>query len=107
MEVDDLIRLRKLVTPAIIEVVFWVTGGFSFVGGLVQVVSGLSASFGGGRDVLVGLLIMLLGPLVARVCCEVVVVLFRIHSALDSIEAALIGDAVRVSDQRGGPEPGR
>jgi hypothetical protein len=107
MEPDDLIRLRKLVTPAIIEVVFWVSGGISFVGGLVQVVSGLSASFGGGRDVLVGLLIMLLGPLVARVCCEVVVVLFRIHSALQCIEAALGGDAVRVSDERGGPEPGR
>lgn len=88
----DFLLFRKMVAPAIVQIFFW----FSFVGcilfgGLLfaQVLSLLQQ--GAGFAPLAGYLfatfaIWFLGPLLARLICEVLILLFRIHDTLREIQ---------------------
>lgn len=69
----------RMLTPALIQVVFWIGVALSVLVGLVFI---FSAS---GSGAIFGLLYIVLGPLVVRVWCELVIVIFRIHSTLAEI----------------------
>ncbi|MBI3546659.1 MAG: DUF4282 domain-containing protein [Gammaproteobacteria bacterium] len=69
-----LLAFDRLITPAIIHFVYW-------LGITVAVLAGLGSIFGGG-SILKGLFVIVVGPIIVRVGCEVLVVLFRINENL-------------------------
>jgi hypothetical protein len=56
-----------------------------------MVVAGALADFGGGGLVLGGVFTLLLGPLMVRIWCEVLIVVFRILDTLVEIRDKLRG----------------
>lgn len=82
----DFLAFRKMITPSVIQILFW-------VGVIVCVLAGLGTMIGGSylpgssaSGALSGLLILLVGPIVVRVYCEILIVMFRIHDSLTVIE---------------------
>jgi hypothetical protein len=89
MEPKDFFTFDKMITPTIIQVVFWVLTVVTVIMGIAGIVSGANSSFGGGSQVLAGLLLLVLGPLVVRVYCEILIVVFRIHRTLTEIRDSM------------------
>ncbi|HEY42479.1 MAG TPA: DUF4282 domain-containing protein [Anaerolineae bacterium] len=85
---DDYLSFRKMITPIIIQVVFWIGAVLVALYGLWMIFSGATASFGGGQLVLSGLVTLLLGPLFWRIFCELLIVVFRINDTLTEIKGA-------------------
>ncbi|MDE2196048.1 MAG: DUF4282 domain-containing protein [Gammaproteobacteria bacterium] len=69
----EYLTFRRMITPIIIQVLFWL----GILG--IIVAAFMSGSF------LKGLLIIVIGPLVLRVYCEILIVLFKIHDAVEAI----------------------
>jgi hypothetical protein len=82
---EDYLKFRKMITPVIIQVIFWVGTVFAILTGLYQVFLGISADFQGGKQVLSGLLLLFLGPLGVRIFCELLIMLFRMKETMDEI----------------------
>jgi len=74
---NEFLSFRKMITPVIIQVLFW-------IGVAVCVIMGLATMVGGDR-VIPGLLTLILGPVIVRIYCELLILLFRIHDAVDEI----------------------
>jgi|HubBroStandDraft_1064217.scaffolds.fasta_scaffold462370_1 hypothetical protein len=79
----DFFFFKKLITPTVIQVIFWIWLAGIWLGALG---SGIALMSQGGFLILVGfiefLLIGVLGSIFARVSCEVVIVFFQIHAEL-------------------------
>ena len=86
---SDFWAFRTMVTPVIIQVLFWVGVIVCIVAGLVMIVMGIKLS--GDQMVLKGVLLAILGPLGVRVYCEILIVFFRINETLTEIKHALDG----------------
>jgi hypothetical protein len=74
---QDFLSFNRMITPVFIHVIYWI--------GIAAV---LLAGFGviaGGGGILKGLLAMVVGVIVVRVGCEVLIVLFRINDNLAAI----------------------
>ena len=76
----DFFSFRRMITPVIIQVIFWIFTAVAVIGGLVLL-------FRGGGATVAGLLWIVVGPLIARVYCELLIVIFRINSTLTDIRA--------------------
>lgn len=76
----DFLRFRRMLTPVLIQVVFWL-GVLGVIGvGIFNLIDG---------EILLGLAAILIGPIVVRVQTELLIVLFRMHSALQDIARAV------------------
>ena len=82
---EDFINFKKMLTPIIIKVLFWVGVALAILGGLATIVGGLSND-GGGKAVLMGLLMIVLGPVIVRIYCELLIVIFSINDTLTDIK---------------------
>jgi uncharacterized protein DUF4282 len=100
---SDFWAFRKMVTPVIIEIVFWVgvitciIAGLSLIGlgirhGPLLINTGLSPM----QMELWGALLLLFGPLAVRVYCEILIVIFRINETLTEIKHVLERKAIRL-----------
>ena len=85
-KVKNFLTFQKMLTPIIIQVIFWISVTACVVLGITLIVKGAGASFSGGKIVLEGILFLLLGPLVVRLYCEVLIILFRINDSLVAIK---------------------
>ena len=83
---NDFLAFRKMITPLIIQIIFWIGVAICVLSGLITVISGVASDFGGGAQVLRGLLIIILGPLGVRIYCELLIIVFRIHDRLVDIK---------------------
>jgi hypothetical protein len=73
----DFLRFEIMITPVLIQILFWiVTAGTVIVGILIIVTEGDAR----------GILILFLGPIVARIYAEVLILLFRINDHLRRIQ---------------------
>ena len=82
-ESSDFLSFRKMVTPIIIQILFWLGVIIAIISGIVSIVYGVVRS-----DVpilLYGLLFLILGPLVVRIYCEILILFFRINETLTEI----------------------
>ncbi|MGA2796620.1 MAG: DUF4282 domain-containing protein [Thermoguttaceae bacterium] len=71
---------RKMITPFIIQIVFW-------IGVAVSVIFGLGIMFHGNFVAFIlGLMYVVLGPLTVRIYCELIILLFRIYDVLNDIK---------------------
>ena len=72
---EDFLKFKKMLTPIIIQVLFWVGIVLCVLSGLVQIARGGA----------VGIVVLLIGPIAVRVYCEVLIVLFTISDTLTEI----------------------
>ena len=82
---NDLLAFRKMITPTVIQVVFWIGVVICVLAGIIGIISGVAGTRGGGAQVLGGLLTLILGPLFVRIYCELLIIIFRIHDRLTEI----------------------
>ena len=81
----DLLHFDVMITPRLITVLYWILLLVAVVAGIVQMTAGVGGGFGG---FLLGLLVMAGGGLVARIVCELVIVLFKINEYARAIAGA-------------------
>ncbi|GEK89684.1 MULTISPECIES: DUF4282 domain-containing protein [Alkalibacterium] len=74
---DSFFNFDTMITPKIIQIIFYIGLAVSIVSGLTTIIS--------GDSVFLGLAILIIGPLVIRVNCELVIVIFKIHEALQDM----------------------
>jgi len=84
----DFLAFRRMITPLVIQIIFWlgligcVLGGIGSI--IMSVVSG-----GGGSNIIIGILMglgmMVIGPVVVRIYCEVLILFFRMNETLTDI----------------------
>lgn len=84
----DFLAFRTMLTPIIIQAVFWIGAGICVIVGLIFILSGVG-QYGGGPRVLKGLLLMVLGPIGVRIYCEILIIFFRINETLTEIKHAM------------------
>jgi hypothetical protein len=75
---NEFLSFRKMITPIFIQVIFWL-----FV--VLAVISALVTMFQGGVNILFGLIFLVVGPFLARIYCELLIILFRIYDELVAI----------------------
>jgi hypothetical protein len=76
---DDFIHFRKLITPSIIKVLFWISSILCCVSWIVLIASSFGSYGSGAPTFLIGFCILLLGPIAARIICETLYVIFQIY----------------------------
>ena len=81
-----------MITPTIIKFLFWLGLGISVIVGLILIVTGVTTRYGGGGQALLGVLVLVMGPLAVRLQCEFIMVIFKIHETLVQIRLAQIKD---------------
>jgi hypothetical protein len=82
---QDFLKFNKMITPAIISVIFYVGSAISVIAGFVSIISGANAIYGGGAQIFAGLFMILLGPFFIRIYCELLIVIFKMNEALQDI----------------------
>jgi hypothetical protein len=68
-----------MITPVFIQLIFWIAVVAIVIAGIVQITRGAPVE---------GLLIILLGPLAARIYAELLIVIFRIHENVADIRGS-------------------
>jgi hypothetical protein len=87
----DFLAFRKMITPAVIQIFFW-------IGVLVCVIAGLGilsnkeilAATSPIPPTLTAIIVLVVGPLIVRIYCELLMVLFRIYESLRAIELSRV-----------------
>ncbi len=90
---NNFLKFDKMITPVIIRIIFWIGLAVSVIIALGMIISGLSSSWGGGFQVLTGLITLVLGPLMVRIYCELLIVIFKINDSLFEIKEHIKKDA--------------
>ncbi|SCY97142.1 DUF4282 domain-containing protein [Alkaliphilus peptidifermentans] len=80
--VKNLLCFDKMITPTLIRILFFLGIGFSVFIGFSFIIRGMNAYFGGGLLVLMGIIILIISPILIRVYCELMIVIFKIHESL-------------------------
>ena len=76
-----------MVTPIIIQILFWLGVIIAIISGIVGIVYGVIRS--DVPTLLYGLLVLILGPLVVRIYCEILILFFRINETLTEISSKI------------------
>jgi hypothetical protein len=80
--VQDYLTFKKMVTPLVIQIVFWLLVTLTVLVGLFTIMKGADAPRGGGETMFKGLLTIIIGPLIIRIYCELLIVIFSINDTL-------------------------
>ena len=86
---NDFLKFRKMITPAIITIVFWIGAVMSVLSGLFIMASSFTRFGGGAGTFFIGLLTLVLGPIVVRIYCEILILFFRMNETLTEIKNGL------------------
>ena len=81
-DLRDFLTFRRMITPLLIQALFWVFSAVVIIAGIVLVIAGL-----GALQRVLGLFAIFLGGLVVRVYLEIFMVAFRINETLTDIRA--------------------
>lgn len=84
--IKTFLSFDKMITPGIIKIVFYVGLAFSILLSLGIIISGLNSYYGGGMQVFGGIILLILSPIIVRVQCELLIVIFKIHESLVEIK---------------------
>ena len=83
----DYLSFKRMITPKLVTVFFWIGTIISIVIGLgLFIISLVSIN---SQGILIGFLTMLLGPLIIRIYCELIIVFFMINETLTDISKTL------------------
>lgn len=81
---EDFLTFRRMVTPILVQILYWALTALAIIGGLIILIVGEGAA-----ERFAGLLWMLLGPLAIRVWAEFIILAFRINETLTEIRREL------------------
>jgi hypothetical protein len=84
--VNDFLSFRTMITPFIIQIIFWIGVALCILFGIGYLLVG---SRYGHASPAYGLLILFLGPVVVRIYCEILIIFFRINETLTEIKHTL------------------
>lgn len=73
---NDYFAFRKMITPVFIQVIFWLIVLLIVIAGITAISNDQAGS---------GILILIFGPLIARVYAEILIVIFRISADVQAI----------------------
>ena len=76
-KMKDFLTFRKMITPMIIQILFWIGVAFTVIGGFVTMFTG---------GFLPGLGMVILGPIGVRLWTELLIVIFKINDTLTDIK---------------------
>lgn len=79
------LKFEKMITPVFIQIIFWVGVLASIIGGIAQIGFSFFAESGKFLMILSGLATMFIGPIIIRIYCEMLIVVFKMQSALIDI----------------------
>jgi len=79
----DYLAFRRMITPAIIVVIFWIGVAICVVAGLAALFSSLA--YRSVLGVLMALMYLVVGPIMVRVYAELLILLFKIFDTLQEI----------------------
>jgi hypothetical protein len=74
------LTFRKMITPLVIEVIFWILVVLCVILGVIAIASGQ-----GVNGAITGLVLIFLGPLFVRMYCELTILMFRVYDVLIEI----------------------
>jgi hypothetical protein len=83
----DFLAFRTMLTPLIIQAIFWFGTVICVLAGLLFIMTGFGRY--GTPEVLQGFALLILGPLVVRIYCELLIIFFRINETLTEIKHTL------------------
>lgn len=81
----DFLAFRTMLTPLIIQAVFWLGAVICAIVGLMLILSGVGRN-GDGPTVLKGVFLLVLGPIGVRIFCETLIIFFRINETLTEVK---------------------
>ncbi len=73
---NEYLTFRKMITPIFIQIIFWIAVVAIVIGGLAAIANDNPGP---------GILLILLGPLGARIYAEILIVIFRINDNVAAI----------------------
>ena len=94
---QEYLSFRKMITPVFIQVIFWLAVAIIVIAAIVQMSNG---------NVGTGLATLIVGPLIARIYAEILIVLFRMNDSLSDIRAAKVAGAAPAASPGYGTTPG-
>jgi hypothetical protein len=80
---SDFFTFDKMVTPSIIQIIYYILIALVVLGALVMMAMSLMG--GGVGAFIAGLLYLVLGPIAVRIWCELVILGFNIYKVLCEI----------------------
>jgi hypothetical protein len=83
----DFWAFRTMITPVIIQIIFWIGVGLCIIGGIVLIAT--PGRYPGTPNALKGLLLLIFGPIGVRIYCEILIIFFRINETLTEIKHAV------------------
>jgi hypothetical protein len=72
----DFLRFEVMITPIVVQVLFWIAVVGCVIGGIVAIASGEVK----------GIFIIIFGPIAARIYAEILILFFRINDHLRQIQ---------------------
>ena len=84
----DFLAFRTMLTPIIIQAVFWVGVAVCVIAGMFYILTGVG-QYTDGPNVVKGVLLLFLGPIGVRIYCEILIIFFRINETLTEIKHSL------------------
>lgn len=83
----DFLAFRKMITPTVIQIFFWLGVLVCVIAGLVILTNGDAlAAVSPVPPTITAIVVLIVGPLLVRIYCELLMVLFRIYESLRAIE---------------------
>ena len=76
----DFFRFETMITPILIQIIFWVAVAVAVIIGIIMIADR------NGHSILGGILVIILGPILARIYAEILIVLFKINDHLRQIQ---------------------
>ena len=86
---QDFIKFRKMITPLIIQILFWVGVAGTAIAALVMMGSSFGRYGGGVGTFLGGLVFLVVGPVMVRIYCELLILFFQMNETLTEIKDLL------------------
>jgi hypothetical protein len=75
-----------MITPVIIQIIFWIGVALCIIFGIGGIIVG---SRFGNNGAVYGFLLLIFGPVVVRIYCEILIIFFRINETLTEIKHSL------------------
>lgn len=98
------LKFDRMMTPIIIKTIFWLGVLFSIIAGLFMIGYGILSSNAGFPQMIIGVIILFLGPFVIRINCEMLIVFFKMQESLVDIRELLAKEGkiepVRIEDEQ-------
>lgn len=87
MNLKEFVSFDKMITPAIIKILLYIGIVICVILGLIGFIGGIAA--GSASMIFFGLITIIIGPVLVKVYCELIIVLFKILETAKEINNKL------------------